>query len=86
MKGLIVIVYTMIYMVMRKVVVVDGYDCIRFKGGGIYYWWQAGACKYLLEQGRTCIHTYIHTYIQTYIHACIHTYIYIHIHAHTYTH
>lgn len=25
------------------------YDCIRFKGGGIYYWWQAGACKYLLE-------------------------------------
>ena len=24
---------------------------LNFNGGGIYYWWQAGACKYLNEAG-----------------------------------
>ena len=26
------------------------YNCIKFSGGGIYFWWQAGACKYLSEK------------------------------------
>ena len=25
------------------------YECIRFRGGGIYFWWQAGAARYLNE-------------------------------------
>jgi predicted acylesterase/phospholipase RssA len=27
------------------------FDCIRFRGGGIYFWWQAGATRYLMEKG-----------------------------------
>ena len=30
---------------------VAAYDAIRFRGGGIYFWWQAGAAQFLLERG-----------------------------------
>lgn len=26
------------------------YRCVKFAGGGIYFWWQAGVCKYLCEE------------------------------------
>jgi hypothetical protein len=44
-------VYTILALLLIMMVPpTESYRCVKFAGAGIYFWWQAGVCKYLSEE------------------------------------